>query len=162
MFSTVFWLANLSVTGSAPACASGSAWGIRNSSRCGSARTHRRQLPVRVRYCTKPQVLQRMTSRSISREFIVAFSNCADTGTPRVTLSGVRIDERERRNVLREGRHWRTGSLAYAADFCQEYFCTFLLLSSTLRRPAPRFRLYSSAFSPLLWKSPTACVLFSR
>src|SRR5579872_7471097 len=32
----------------------------------GNRRTQRRQLSVRVRYCTSPQTLQRTTSRSIS------------------------------------------------------------------------------------------------
>jgi len=42
---------------------------------------------------TSPHVLQRMTSRSISNEFIVAsFSICADTGTPRLTCFFRRAD----------------------------------------------------------------------
>src|SRR5258707_13766607 len=100
MFSTVFWLANLSVTASSPCASSGGAGGIRNSSLCGNARTQRRQLPVRVRYCTRPHVLQRITSLSISSEFKDSFSVFADTGTPRVDFVR-RVDRREeRRNVL--------------------------------------------------------------
>jgi hypothetical protein len=65
--------------------------------------------------------LQRMTSRSISNEFIVAsLSMCADTGTPRLTFvfSGVRIG----RNVgafSGEGSYWRDGSVTRARDSCQ-------------------------------------------
>ncbi len=82
IFSTVSWLTNFSVAGSAAASSAGAGGGIRNSRRWGKARTQRRQFPVRVRYWTRPHVLQRMTSRSNSNE-LISFSNCTDTGTPR-------------------------------------------------------------------------------
>src|SRR5271170_5171646 len=122
IFSTVSRLANFSGVASALVSSGGAGGGIRNSKRWGNARTHRRQFPVRVRYCTSPQVLQRMTSLSISNEFNDSFSSCKDTGTPSLTLSGVRIGE-ERRNVLRgEGSNWREGEYRAPRILCQEYF----------------------------------------
>src|SRR5262249_37195110 len=49
----------------------GTAGGIRNSTFGGSMRKQRRQLPTRVRYCTNPQTLHRMTSRSGSTTELV-------------------------------------------------------------------------------------------
>src|ERR1700759_1008961 len=103
IFSTVSRFANFSLDAAALASSDGAAVGIINSNRWGSARTQRRQLPVRVRYCTSPQVLQRITSRSISNESHVSFSSCRDTRCSSLTLSGVRIGE-ERRNGLLGGR----------------------------------------------------------
>src|SRR3974390_438984 len=93
MFSTVsrfghFWKSWRSSPGKS-CCGAG---GIRNSTFGGSILTHRRQFPVRVRYCTSPQVLQRMTSRSSSTSiatlfpfvpFIAFVLFCSDTGAPR-------------------------------------------------------------------------------
>src|ERR1700691_2709115 len=122
IFSTVSRLANFSGVASALVSSGGAGGGIRNSKRWGNARTQRRQLPVRVRYCTSPQVLQRMTSRSISNEFNVSFSSCRDTRCSSLTLSGVRIGE-ERRNVLRgEGSNWRDGEYLSPPLLCQEDF----------------------------------------
>src|ERR1700744_5697240 len=142
IFSTVSRFANFSLAVSALASSDGAAVGIMNSSRWGSARTQRRQLPVRVRYCTNPQVLQRITSRSISNESHVSFSSCRDTRCSSLTLSGVRIGE-ERRNVLRgEGSNWRDGEYLSPPRMCQEDFLIFF-------RQSTAFLPVSACFSPV-------------
>src|SRR5579871_3372538 len=97
---------------SSPGSSCGSGGGIRNSTFGGSKRTHRRQLPVRVRYCTNPQVLQRITSRSMSISTATLFPFvpliafvllCSDTGAPRRLFR--HADERD--FVRGEGSSWR-------------------------------------------------------
>src|SRR4029077_3625270 len=85
---------------------------MRNSTLGGRKRRHRRQFPVRVRYCTSPQVLQRITSRSRSMStatlfpfvpFIAFVLFCSDTGAPRRLFR--HADERD--FVRGEGSSWR-------------------------------------------------------
>src|SRR5579859_159279 len=77
-------------------------------------------------------------------------------------MSGVRIDERERRNVLWEGRNWRTGSFHQQANLCQEYFRTcgkFFRRFANLRLV---FACILAAFRRRLRLSTTACAFSYR
>src|SRR5579864_6024899 len=67
MFSTVSRLGQSSSNcRSLPGKSCAEGVGMTNVTFEGNRRTQRRQLSVRVRYCTSPQTLQRTTSRSIS------------------------------------------------------------------------------------------------
>src|SRR5580692_2044685 len=113
IFSTVSRLGHFSKScRSSPGSSCGSGGGIKNSTLGGSKRKQRRQFPVRVRYCTSPQVLQRITSRSRSTSpdslfpfvpFIAIVLFCSDTGAPRRLFR--HADERD--FVRGEGSSWR-------------------------------------------------------
>src|SRR5580693_3033549 len=113
IFSTVSRFGHFSKScRSSPGSSCGSGGGIRNSTLGGSKRRHRRQFPVRVRYCTSPQVLQRITSRSRSIStatlfplvpFIAFVLFCSDTGAPRRLFR--HADERD--FVRGKGSSWR-------------------------------------------------------
>jgi len=67
IFSTIAWFGHFwKSCRSSPRSSRNSGGGIRNSVFGVSRRRHRRQFPAWVRYCTSPQVLQRITSRSMS------------------------------------------------------------------------------------------------
>ena len=69
MFSTVSRFGQFSKSWrSSPGKSCGEGVGITNVTFGGRSRRQRRQLPVRVRYCTNPHTWQRITSRSISTE----------------------------------------------------------------------------------------------
>src|SRR5215469_1455078 len=81
IFSTVSWFGQSSADfASAPAVPSGEGVGITKVTFGGSRRRQRRQLSVRVRYCTNPQTPQRITSRSMSEMTSSAFFS--PTGNP--------------------------------------------------------------------------------
>src|SRR5580704_476557 len=113
MFSTVSRFGHFSKScRSSPGSSCGSGGGIRNSTFGGSKRRHRRQFPVRVRYCTSPQVLQRITSRSRSTStptlfpfvsFIPLVLFCSDTGAPRRLFRHADVRNYDRG----EGSSWR-------------------------------------------------------
>src|SRR4029077_14072769 len=69
MFSTVSRFGHFSKScRSSPGNSCGAGGGIKNSTLGGSMCRQRRQTSFLVRYCTKPHVLQRVTSRSSSAE----------------------------------------------------------------------------------------------
>src|SRR6202166_1034121 len=123
IFSTVSRFGHFSKScRSSPGSSCGSGGGIRNSTLGGSRRRHRRQFPARVRYCTSPQVLQRMTSRSRSISVVALLPFvpfipfvCSDTGTPRRLFR--HADER---NYNRgEGSSWRDRHIGGSRLRCQ-------------------------------------------
>src|SRR5580658_9292195 len=129
IFSTVSRFGHFSKScRSSPGSSCGSGGGIKNSTFGGSRRRHRRQFPARVRYCTSPQVLQRITSRSrsISIATLLPFAPfilfvplvCSDTGTPRRLFR--HADER---NYDRgEGSSWRDRHIEGTRIRCQVFF----------------------------------------
>src|ERR1700733_8230237 len=79
MFSTVSRFGQFSNSWrSSPGRSCGEGVGITTVTFGGRSRRQRRQLPVRVRYCTNPQTWQRMTSRSIST-WVDAMTLLSDT-----------------------------------------------------------------------------------
>src|SRR5579863_7681857 len=128
IFSTVSRFGHFSKScRSSPGSSCGSGGGIKNSTFGGSRRRHRRQFPVRVRYCTSPQVLQRITSRSRSIStatllplvpFIAFVLFCSDTGAPRRLFR--HADERD--FVRGEGSSWRDRHHGGFGCQCQELF----------------------------------------
>src|SRR5271167_2109389 len=128
IFSTVSRFGHFSKScRSSPGSSCGSGGGIRNSTFGGSKRRQRRQFPVRVRYCTSPQVLQRITSRSRSTSiatlfpfvaFIALVLFCSDTGAPRRLFR--HADERDFGRG--EGSSRREGHNGCIRFRCQAFF----------------------------------------
>src|SRR5215468_7154299 len=63
-------------------------------------------------------------------------------------MSGVRIDERERRNVLGKAENWRTGIFLQQAKLCQEYFRT---CGKYFRRFADLRLVFACVHAPFRW-----------
>src|SRR5215472_11522277 len=133
IFSTVSRFGHFSKScRSSPGSSWGSGGGIKNSTFGGSKRRHRRQFPVRVRYCTNPQVLQRITSRSMSISTVALFPLlpfipfvllCSDTGAPRRLFR--HADERD--FVRGEGSSWRErhdGGIRFRCQVFSVRHCT--------------------------------------
>src|SRR5260370_30405815 len=124
IFSTVSRLGHFSKScRSSPGSSCGSGGGIRNSTFGGNRRKHRRQFPVRVRYCTSPQVLQRITSRSRSTSMatllpFVPFISFvfSDTVAPRRLFPHAA----ERNCDRGGGRSWRDRHIGGSRFRCQE------------------------------------------
>src|ERR1700689_88212 len=86
MFSTVSRFGHFSKScRSSPGNSCGAGGGIRNSTFGGSMCRQRRQTSFLVRYCTKPHVLQRVTSRSSSFKPLLAL--LSDTGASHILLA---------------------------------------------------------------------------
>ena len=144
IFSTVsrfghFSKSCLSSPGSS--CCSGG--GMRYSRRGGSRRRQRRQLPTRVRYCTSPHTLQRMTSRSNSASIVPLLTVCSDTGPRRLFRHADRGN-----SILRRGKA-EAGAppiLPWGRDVVK-WFCENFFDSVQNETSGDRERLRTSAVS---------------
>src|ERR1700674_622825 len=122
MFSTVSRFGHFSKScRSSPGNSCGAGGGTRNSTFGGSMCRQRLQKSFLVRYCTKPHVLQRVTSRSSSFRLLLPLFS--DTGAPHLFFwlaegrNRPRGEDRNRRGGIVLGSPFRV------KGFLENYWC---------------------------------------